>query len=626
MSLPLPKLDDKTFEELVEEAGKLIPTYTAKWTDLNPHDPGITFLELFAWLAETQMYRLNRVTDRHLLKFLTILRNRPLPASPAKVDLLFSSDDAVFVPRQTLIKSESGDIIFATDDDIVVLPLVLKAVVGYSNYQFRDVTDFNNTGKTYYYAFGEEPDREDALYIGFDAERDCTGKEVRLGIHLFEGDLPRAGSHDGEAMEVFPSANVSWEYCDGTAWRGLSVSAPLKTILAMTQGGTLSFVFPHDMKKSAPAGLSEDLYWIRCRVTEAGFEIPPRVDRILINVVSATQALPVSEGIANPGMPDQRINTSYFPVVPDSHQVLINNEQWTPVNDLDASLPEDRHYAVNLSSGQILFGDGTHGSVPEKSSAPEISLRYSWCKGLSGNVGAETLNISGLPGLNVSNPFPASGGRDAESIGEAFVRFRKDLRIPYAAVTLEDFEYLANSTPGLRVARAKAIADADRENTITVCVVPYGLSGRPEPGRGFLRTVCNHLDMHRLITTYVRVIGPDYVDISLNAYVSLKPESSPDAVRAACSRILTAFLSPVTRYAGDLAWPFGRPVYRSEIYQILEKVDGIDCISGLTLSAAGGVFRVKNGDILIGDLSLVCPGRFNIEISGRQQICRLGVM
>ena len=61
MSLPQPDLDDKTFAALVSEATKLIPRHAPDWTDHNRHDPGITFVELFSWLAEMQQFYLNRV-------------------------------------------------------------------------------------------------------------------------------------------------------------------------------------------------------------------------------------------------------------------------------------------------------------------------------------------------------------------------------------------------------------------------------------------------------------------------------------------------------------------------------------------------------------------------------------
>ena len=61
MPLPDIQLDDRRFEELFKDAQRRIPRYTPEWTDLNDSDPGITLVQLFAWLAEMLLYRLNRV-------------------------------------------------------------------------------------------------------------------------------------------------------------------------------------------------------------------------------------------------------------------------------------------------------------------------------------------------------------------------------------------------------------------------------------------------------------------------------------------------------------------------------------------------------------------------------------
>ena len=81
MPLPLPKLDDRTYADLVAEARSLIPTYDPDWTNHNPSDPGITLIELFAWLAEMLIYRLDQVTDDHLRVFLKLLRGPDWPLS-----------------------------------------------------------------------------------------------------------------------------------------------------------------------------------------------------------------------------------------------------------------------------------------------------------------------------------------------------------------------------------------------------------------------------------------------------------------------------------------------------------------------------------------------------------------
>ena len=73
MTLPLPQLDNRTFDQLMEEARKSIPRYAPAWTDHNVSDPGITFIELFAWLTEIQGYYLDRIRDDNYLKFLKLL-------------------------------------------------------------------------------------------------------------------------------------------------------------------------------------------------------------------------------------------------------------------------------------------------------------------------------------------------------------------------------------------------------------------------------------------------------------------------------------------------------------------------------------------------------------------------
>jgi len=73
MAITLPNLDDRTYADLVEEARGLIPNYAPEWTNHNPSDPGITLVELFAYLTEMLIYRLNRVTDANMCAFLQLI-------------------------------------------------------------------------------------------------------------------------------------------------------------------------------------------------------------------------------------------------------------------------------------------------------------------------------------------------------------------------------------------------------------------------------------------------------------------------------------------------------------------------------------------------------------------------
>jgi predicted phage baseplate assembly protein len=107
MGMPIPDLDDKTFAQLVEEACALIPRHAPQWTDHNIHDPGITFIDLFAWLAEMMIYRLNRVTAAHYKKFLQLLGIYPFDARHSRVDITFDnvySEKTIKTGTQTFVK------------------------------------------------------------------------------------------------------------------------------------------------------------------------------------------------------------------------------------------------------------------------------------------------------------------------------------------------------------------------------------------------------------------------------------------------------------------------------------------------------------------------------------------
>lgn len=71
--IPLPNLDNRTFDDLVLQARTLIPTIYPVWTDHNPSDPGIVLLELFAWLSEMLIYEANEIDDRYKAVYLEYL-------------------------------------------------------------------------------------------------------------------------------------------------------------------------------------------------------------------------------------------------------------------------------------------------------------------------------------------------------------------------------------------------------------------------------------------------------------------------------------------------------------------------------------------------------------------------
>src|SRR5437879_9924277 len=85
MALPVPSLDDRRFQDLVDDAKRLVQQRCPEWTDHNVSDPGVTLIETFAWMTDQLLYRLNRIPDRHYVKFLELLGVRLFPPTAARV-------------------------------------------------------------------------------------------------------------------------------------------------------------------------------------------------------------------------------------------------------------------------------------------------------------------------------------------------------------------------------------------------------------------------------------------------------------------------------------------------------------------------------------------------------------
>src|SRR5438309_6205663 len=112
MPLAAPNLDNRQFADIVAEAKTLIPRYAPEWTNFNESAPGITLVELFAWMTEILVYRLNQVPDRNYIKFLQLIGIELEPARPARAELTFSlsRDDlsTVIVPLGTQVAAQDS--------------------------------------------------------------------------------------------------------------------------------------------------------------------------------------------------------------------------------------------------------------------------------------------------------------------------------------------------------------------------------------------------------------------------------------------------------------------------------------------------------------------------------------
>src|SRR4051812_19870390 len=149
MVLPAPKLDDRTFQDLVNETKRLIPRYCPEWTDHNVSDPGVTMIELFAYMVDLLLYRINRVPERNYIKWLDLLGIRLAPPRPARVDLCFflaaPQPQPVTIPAGTevaTVRTESQEaILFSTEQDLTIqVPHMVACLVNRGEQEYHDYT------------------------------------------------------------------------------------------------------------------------------------------------------------------------------------------------------------------------------------------------------------------------------------------------------------------------------------------------------------------------------------------------------------------------------------------------------------------------------------------------------
>jgi len=196
MALPAPVLDDRKFQDIVSEARSLIPRYCPEWTDHNLSDPGITFIELFAWMVDILLYRLNRVPEKSYIKFLELIGLRLLPAQPAKADITFRlsapQPEPVTIPQGTevaTVRTETQDAVtFTTDRDLkVVVPHMTYCLISRAGNVFHDYMPVLKAGDMMD-IFQKVPEENDAFYVGY--TENLAGNTLQL---IFEASIEGIG-------------------------------------------------------------------------------------------------------------------------------------------------------------------------------------------------------------------------------------------------------------------------------------------------------------------------------------------------------------------------------------------------------------------------------------------------
>lgn len=705
MPITLPHIDDRRYDELVSEALGRASIHTPEWTSLGRSDPGVTLIEVFAFLTETLLYRANQIPERNRKKFLQLLRI-PLQTASAARGLVTIMNEAPSPNPQPIVLPEgvevrAGEVPFRTTRAVDVLP------VDASFYVKRRIANPAPEIKLYYqqlYASyrGESPEIQPDLYeaVPFPsrdgeavdlastidnvvwlallvrpADRTLTVDNVRKRIAnrtLSLGVVPSLDATDaalpaGRPFGAAASVTLAVESPRVPASGGLSANpsqriAEYQAVPVKSDGDPFSV--PSVIDISLP-GESALRLWNNVDPLEAGVGgLPPAIEdpavdarvvtwlrirpsaptaaRFLwmgINTATVAQrARAVGELLpAGTGEPDQSARLSLAPVLPETVRITVTSpagdtSEWQEIDDLAAAPPEipvtdprqppgrravpqpprasaaqrdPAHvFALNAESGDVRFGDGTHGARPQDGAILRAS--YDYARGAEGNVAAGQINAApSLPeGFKVFNPVATWGGADAETVAAGEKQIARYLQHRDRLVTADDFRAIVLRTPGVSIGRVEVLptfhpdfGGAEVPGVVTLMLIPTYDPAQPDaplPRKPFLDAVCRHLDPRRLVTTEVVLRGPEYVGVWISIGVKVAAGFNESEVREAVERDVRAFLAPTAGGTQSLpddpsvlfesstvaagGWKLGKAVVALELAAVANRTRGVEFV------------------------------------------------
>src|SRR5437763_3777868 len=219
--IPPPKLDDRSFHDIVEEAISMIPRYSPEWTNHNPSDPGITLIELAAWMTDLLIYRLNQVPEKNYVAFLNLLGINLRAPRAARALIRFPLVEGTVkqrVPRGTQISTPQ-----ATEEHTVTFETHRDAVVCAARPD-RCFSSFNNN-------YSENSRYIDPMPGSFGAPFEVFAGAQRIDRFIYLSDPRFANTGDASLLRIFlgtPERGgrdlarlLEWEHWDGTRWKEL---------------------------------------------------------------------------------------------------------------------------------------------------------------------------------------------------------------------------------------------------------------------------------------------------------------------------------------------------------------------------------------------------------------------
>lgn len=613
MTLVAPNLDDRRFQDLVDDAKRYVQRRCPEWSDHNVSDPGVTLIETFAMVVDQLFYRLNQVPDRLYLKFFELLGMPLYPPAAALAATTFwlsaPQEDTITVPPGTEVATQRTEtreaLSFTTTQNLDIVACSLLGIATATDDLGAEPVDRTRelSSTEPFAAFSRTPAYGDALLIGLSVAVPRCAVAIRFDCQVEGiGVDPRQPPLIWEAW-----TGERWDFCEVDSDETGGLNRPGDVVVHVPATHTISVI------TQQPAG------WLRCRVIHAApgqpfYTASPRIHGASAFTVGGTIDAAYSETVhhevlgVSDAVPGQRFPLAQRPVLTEPEPLVLQvgagdeRQEWRQVAHFARSGPRDRHFVLDPVAGEIVFGPGVrqpdgqlrqYGAVPPKGTVIKIRS-YQVGGGRGGNVarGAITALRASVPFVaRVENRRAASGGVDGEDVANAVRRAPLFLRARRRAVTVTDYESLALEADP-RAARVRCITGQGADAAVVRLVVLPSLPGEPaepvpfvalQPRPELLSRVAAYLDERRVLGTRLVVEPPAYRWIRTVVKVRPRPLADPDRVTRDALAALYHHLHPVHGGPDGSGWPFGRDVQSGELLATVQRVPGVEVVEEVKL-------------------------------------------
>lgn len=698
-------LDDKTYDQLMEEALTQIPLYSKEWTNFNISDPGITTIENLTGLSLIQQNAINTVSDAVKLKLLKLVGYEPEKDNCSRVFVRCKSSN-INLRLPINQKFYVGDTCFETNKEISVSNRnILGVYQGNNTNNILDISSVINSKLPFStYLFTEKPEK--GMFIDIVVNKlPEKSEEFKMYVEI---DQPyKRNKFEENQLNIF--AELKWQILSENGFVDIDDNLCTDNTCGFVISGDISIKIP-DILGVTSNVYKNNGYIIRCILEKANYDIPPKVkslngflfdlyqkdSKAITYTASGNEEIVLFGELLNEELfsvycreDNNQVNVyhQYFPIDFEAtdeemqmgryykyikldnnkYKFIFNNKksEFSPSKDQNTikivcyneemsnlrvlgkiygydnqilSINQENIYTSHFSllvENETVDGEKIYSFIsPNLLGEEDLCYRlvdnnskiivtnpgiYQGGVAIIGNL-ATTLGEGGnvrednvfyikeIPQITFENPAGGYGGRNMETIEGMRKRFVKDINKPTTAVTEKDYEYLVKNTPGLCIHKVKAINNTNK-NKVSIVVKPYGTDEFTSLSKEYIDIIYKYIMGKRMITTKIEIVKPEYVPIDVSCVVYTKKHAVN--CKENIEKIVKEYLDYVNTFKA-----FGETINFSQLFNRLEKINGVEYVYNLSLIPKNSNLVTKSGtDIVLNYYCLCYAGNISIDIN-----------